>query len=106
MEVVVDSDNFKKEVLESKTAVLVDFWAPWCGPCKAIAPAVEAIAKKYAGKIKVCKLNLDDASDIATQYTVMSIPTLLIFKDGKIMEKKVGTMSLPDLEKFIAAYIK
>lgn len=106
MEVVVDSDNFQKEVLEAKSAVLVDFWAPWCGPCKAIAPAVAAIAKKYTGKIKVCKLNLDDSSDIATRYTVMSIPTLLIFKDGKIMEKKVGTMSLPDLEKFIAAYVK
>lgn len=105
MEVKLTSANFEKEVIQAKTTVLVDFWAPWCGPCQTIAPHVEEIAKEMEGKLKVAKLNIDDASDIATRYTVMSIPTLLIFKEGKIMGKKVGAMNKRDLAKFVQSYI-
>ena len=92
MEVEVTDENFKAEVLDAKIPVLVDFWAEWCMPCKMIAPTVEAIAKEYEGKLKVCKLNVDDAPVIATQYSVMSIPTLLLFKEGKVVDKIVGVV--------------
>jgi len=105
MEVKLTSNNFDKEVIKSDIPVLVDFWAPWCGPCQMIAPFIEEIAKDYHGKIKICKVNVDEASDIATLFTVMSIPTLLLFKDGKVMSKKVGTSTKRELEKFIHPYI-
>ena len=97
--------NFEEEVLKSKVPVLVDFWAPWCGPCNMIAPHVEEIAKEYVGKIKVCKLNVDEASAIATEYAIMSIPAIMLFKDGKVMEKRVGVMNKQELEKFIQPYL-
>lgn len=106
MEIAVTSINFKKEVLNSDLPVLVDFWAPWCGPCKMIVPHIKAIAKQYEGKLKVCKLNIDEASEIATTYTVMSIPTVMLFKSGKIMEKRVGVINKKNLEKFIDPYIQ
>jgi len=105
METKVTTANFEKEVMSATIPVLVDFWADWCGPCQMIAPFVEEIAKEYAGKIKVCKLDVDQAQEIATEYTVMSIPTLLIFKDGKIMAKKVGTLTKRDIVKFIQPYL-
>lgn len=105
MEVQLTVNNFESEVINSNIPVLVDFGAPWCGPCKMIEPYIEEIAKEFNGKIKVCKLNIEDASQIATQYTVMSIPTLMIFKDGKIMEKRVGLMSKDDLTKLISPYL-
>jgi thioredoxin 1 len=105
MEVKLTSNNFDKEVIKSNVPVLVDFWAPWCGPCQMIAPFIEEIAKDYHGKIKICKLNVDEASDVATSFTVMSIPTLLLFKDGKVMSKKVGTLTKRELEKFIQPYL-
>jgi len=105
MEVKITTRNFKKEVIDSDKPVLVDFWAPWCGPCKMIAPYLEELAKEYAGKIKVCKLNVDEAPDLATKYSIMSIPALLLFKDGKIMEKRVGAMNKKELEKFSQAYL-
>lgn len=105
METKVTTANFEKEVMSATIPVLVDFWADWCGPCQVIAPFVEEIAKEYAGKIKVCKLDIDQAQEIATEYTVMSIPTLLIFKDGKIMAKKVGTLTKRDIVKFIQPYL-
>ena len=105
MEVKVNDGNFKQEVIDSEIPVIVDFWAPWCGPCNMIAPHVEEIAKEYAGKIKVCKLNVDEASAIATEYAIMSIPAIMLFKDGKVMEKRVGVMNKQELEKFIHPYL-
>jgi thioredoxin 1 len=76
------SDNWQTEVVDSKVPVLVDFWAPWCGPCRALAPTIDSLAAKYVGKVKVGKLNVDDAQDIAAQYGVNSIPRVFLFKGG------------------------
>ncbi|UCG35311.1 MAG: thioredoxin [Candidatus Omnitrophota bacterium] len=105
MEVKVTAQNFQEEVINSPLPVLVDFWAPWCGPCKMIAPYLEELAEKYDGKIKVAKINVDEAAELATQFAIMSIPALLIFKDGKVMEKTTGVMSKEELERFISSYI-
>ena len=92
MELNVASNNFENEVIRSKLPVLVDFWAPWCGPCKMIAPHIGEIAKEYKNKLKVCKVNVDEASEIATKYVIMSIPALIVFKAGNVMQTKVGIM--------------
>jgi len=105
MEINVTATNFKNEVIDSKVPTLVDFWAPWCGPCKTIAPHVKELAKDYNGKIKVCKLNVDEAPEIATEYTIMSIPAVMLFKSGDVMSKRVGVMSKQELEKFIQPYL-
>jgi len=82
--------NFESEVIQSDTPVLVDFWAPWCGPCKMIAPIVEEISGEYEGRLKVGKVNTDDNQKIATDFGVMSIPTLMIFKGGEVVERIIG----------------
>ena len=105
MEVTVNAANFKKEVIDSQVPALVDFWAPWCGPCQMIAPQIEEIAKAYSGKLKVCKLNVDQAPEVATQYTIMSIPAIMLFKAGNVMDTRVGVMSKKELEKFIRPYL-
>ena len=88
--VELNSDNFETEVSNFKGTVLVDFWAPWCGPCRMVGPVVEELAKEYVGKAKVAKLNTDDAPDIASKFGIRSIPTLLFFKDGSVVQQLVG----------------
>lgn len=90
MAITLTEENFKQEVLDSTIPVLVDFWAEWCVPCKMIAPAIDEISREYAGKVKVCKLNIDNSQQIAMKYSIFSIPTLLIFKGGKPVEQIVG----------------
>ena len=90
--------NFQADVLQSDKPVLVDFWATWCAPCRAIAPAVEELAKTYEGKIKVGKLNIDDDQGIPQQYGIRSIPTLLVFKGGKVVDQIVGAVPKSKIE--------
>ena len=92
VEIKLTDENFKTEVLKSELPCLVDFWAPWCGPCHIVGPIVEEIAKEYEGKLKVGKLNVDEAPKTASQYRVMSIPTLSIFKGGERVDTVVGAM--------------
>lgn len=98
--------NFKKEVLESNLPVLVDYWAPWCAPCKMIAPVVEELAKDYEGKIRIGKLNVDENPKTTTHYGIMSIPTLIFFKNGKVLEQVVGALSKSELKKKIEENLK
>ncbi len=101
----VNSSNFKEEVLNSDIPVLVDFYADWCGPCRMIAPAIEELASEYAGKVKICKLNVDDAQEIAMQYGVMSIPTIIVFKNGQNVEQTLGAVPKGQLADMLDKHI-
>ena len=94
----IGDGDFSKEVLQSDTPVLVDFWATWCAPCRAIAPAVEDLAGQYKGKVKFTKLNIDDNQDTPQQYGIRSIPTLLVFKGGKVVSQIVGAVPKSKIE--------
>ena len=97
----VTDDSFEAEVLESPQAVLVDYWAEWCGPCKAIAPILDEIAVEYAGKLKVAKLNIDDNQNTPAKFGIRGIPTLMIFKNGNVEATRVGALSKSQLAAFI-----
>ena len=97
----VDQNSFQKNVLDSQKPVLVDFWAPWCGPCRAVAPIIEELAKEYSGKAGFAKVNVDESPILASQYGVMSIPTILIFKGGKPEQNVIGYKSKNDLKKLL-----
>ena len=97
MEIKLSTENFEKEVLKSEKTVLVDFYADWCGPCNAMAPVIEELAKELEGKVKVGKINVDENPDIAVEYNVMSIPTLIVFKNGKEEKRLVGLRNKEEL---------
>jgi thioredoxin 1 len=97
----VTDNSFEQEVLKASGPVLVDFWAEWCGPCRALGPSVDAVAQEKAGALKVVKVNIDENPNAPTKYGVRSIPTLLIFKDGQVVAQTVGSMAKSDLVKWI-----
>ena len=101
----VGDESWKKEVLDSDVPVLVDFWAPWCGPCRMIAPIVEELASEYEGKMQFAKLNVDEAPEVTTGYRIRSIPTVMFFKDGAVAETVVGAVPKRELVKKVESVL-
>jgi thioredoxin 1 len=101
----VTDENFKDQVLDSEVPVLVDFWAPWCGPCRMVAPVVDEIAEQYDGQVKVVKVNTDENPNTATQYGIRSIPTLILFKGGQRVDTVVGAVPKTTLANTIEKYL-
>ncbi len=98
-EIHLNDTNFDSEILEYKGVALVDFWAPWCGPCRMLGPVIEELAKDYEGKAKICKVNTDEAAEKSAEYRIASIPTILLFKDGELKGQLVGLQSKEALKK-------
>ncbi|MBQ8802999.1 MAG: thioredoxin [Tyzzerella sp.] len=96
-EINVSKNNFEEEVLNAKGKVLVDFWASWCGPCKMLAPVLSEVAEEYADEIKVCKINVEDEMELAQKYRISSVPSLLVFENGEIVNQAVGFMPKEEL---------
>ena len=97
----VSDQDFESIVLQSDVPVLVDFWAPWCGPCKAIGPMIDQLARQYAGRIRVTKMNVDDNTATPARFGIKSVPTIMLFKDGNLFEQMAGMVSRPALEKAV-----
>jgi thioredoxin 1 len=97
--------NFKEEVLESEGVVLVDFWAPWCGPCQMVGPVMEEIAKEMEGKIKVGKVNVDEEGSLGQEYEIMSIPAVFVFKNGEVVERLIGAMAKSNYVEVLNKYL-
>ena len=104
-EVKITTDNFKEEVLESTVPVLADFWAQWCVPCRMVGPILAQMADEYDGKLKVAKINVDEAGELAAEYNIVSIPSILLFDKGKVVKQQVGAVPRQTLEQMVAGYI-
>ena len=101
----VSETSFEKDVLQAAEPVLVDFWAPWCGPCKQIAPMLDELGSKYKGKLAVAKVNVDENASVAAEFGVRSIPSLMIFKEGKMVDSLIGAVPLEELERFVGRWV-
>ncbi len=104
-EVTVTTDNFKEEVLESTIPVLADFWAQWCVPCRMVGPILAKMADEYDGKLKVAKINVDEVGELAAEYNIVSIPSILLFDKGKVVKQQVGAVPRQTLDQMVAEYI-
>ena len=100
-EIKITNANFRKEVLESEETVLIDFWASWCGPCRMMAPVIEQLASEYDGRAKVGKINVDEEPDLAQQFQIMSIPTFVFMKNGKVIHQLIGVRPKEELQSFL-----
>jgi len=103
--VMITKDNFDGEVLKAEMPVLVDFWAKWCGPCMAIGPVIDELSEEYEGKAKICKVNVDNEPELARKFRVMSIPTIIIFKNGEIADKLLGSRSKGEFQELLNKHI-
>jgi len=97
----VSDASFKGDILKSDVPVLVDFWAPWCGPCRSVAPIVDDLANEYAGKLKVAKINVDESTEVAMRYQITSIPTFIVFKNGEVADRALGALPRSEFVKLI-----
>jgi len=97
----VSDSSFEGDILKSETPVLVDFWAPWCGPCRSVAPIIDELANQYVGKLKVAKVNVDESSAVAMRYQITSIPTFILFKGGEVADRVLGALPRSEFVKFI-----
>jgi len=104
-EIQLTDDSFDKEVVQSPEPVLVDFWAPWCGPCRMLSPVIEELGKEYAGKVRVAKINTDEHPNAASRFKISAIPTLLFFKGGKVVEQLVGVHSKAEIKKTLDSLV-